>query len=64
MIEKQDELILMIQSRNLEIESENDRLTRAVVELKQISDQSFRNDLTWGLGGAMIGTALVLLIKR
>ncbi len=63
-IKGQDGLILKQQTRLGELQDQNDRFAKAVVELQKVSDQSLKNDLTWGIGGVMLGIITALLIKH
>lgn len=64
LIDKQGELIMILQKRADDKQDENERLAKAVIELKNVSDRAFEKNLTYGLGGVMLGVIAILLLKH
>lgn len=63
-IHDQGELIQILEGKGTRLQDQNEELSKALVEMKQVSDKQFEKDVLYGLGGAMVGVIAALLLRK
>lgn len=64
LIKKQDNLVAKLTKRVDEKQTQNDQLTRSLIEMKMTSDKQFERSATIGISGLAIGIIATLLLKH
>ncbi len=63
-IKKQGEVMILLARQNEELKSEDEKLTEALVSLRNTSNNGLQREILTGVGGALLGVLLVTWIKK